>query len=222
MKIIAVIPAWNEAKTIGNVVTAVLGYGAIPIVVDDGSTDDTSTVARAAGAPVIRHVMNRGLGAALGTGIAAALHSDADILFTFDGDGQHAAEDIPAVLAPLLRGEADVVIGSRFSGKGHMPFTRRMANRVGNLVTAILFGISVTDSQSGFRGFTRAAAERLRIRADGMEVSSEIIAEIHEHRLRVQEVPVTAVYTAYSLSKGQGFFMGLKTLAKLFLHWMTG
>jgi glycosyltransferase involved in cell wall biosynthesis len=218
MNVLALIPAWNEERTIADVVRSVLPYARV-VVIDDGSTDRTSELARAAGAMVIRHRINRGLGAALGTGFAVARRLRADITFTFDGDGQHVASDIPKMLAPVVAGTADVVIGSRFSGIGHMPGKRRLANRIGNLVTFVLFGVHVTDSQSGFRAFSRAALEKIEIATDGMEVSSEIIAETHDKKLRLQEVPIAAVYTAYSLSKGQSFWMGLRTLAKLLLYW---
>ncbi len=217
MRIVAVIPAWNEERTIQEVVRSVRERAA-PLVVDDGSADRTAALAREAGAVVVRHPVNRGLGAALGTGIAGALALGADVILTIDADGQHAPEDVPAMIAPILEGRADATIGTRFSGKGHMPFLRRAANRIGNLVTATLFGVSVTDSQSGFRAFSAEAARKLRIRTDRMEVSSEIIAEIREHGLRLVEVPVTAVYTAYSLSKGQGLVMGLRTLGRLVAH----
>jgi glycosyltransferase involved in cell wall biosynthesis len=218
MNVLALIPAWNEERTIADVVRSALPYARV-VVIDDGSTDRTSELARAAGATVIRHRINRGLGAALGTGFAVARRLHADITFTFDGDGQHVANDIPKMLAPVVAGTADVVIGSRFSGIGHMPGKRRLANRIGNLVTFVLFGVHVTDSQSGFRAFSRTALKKIEIATDGMEVSSEIIAEIHDKKLRVQEVPIAAVYTAYSLSKGQSFWMGLRTLAKLLLYW---
>lgn len=219
MKVIAVIPAWNEERTIGEVVRSVLPYAAA-LVVDDGSGDRTAALARAAGARVVSHAVNRGLGAALGTGLEAALRLGAEAVLTFDADLQHSPEDIPAMLAPIVSGEADAVIGTRFSGKGHMPLIRRVAIGIGNLVTRLLFGISVTDSQSGFRAFSRAGARALTITTDGMEVSSEIVAEIRERGLRFKEVPIHAVYTEYSLSKGQGFLMGLRTLGRLVVHWV--
>lgn len=218
-KIVAVIPAWNEERTIGSVVRSLRGV-AEPLVVDDGSADRTAVSAREAGAMVVSHPTNRGLGAALGTGIAAALRLGADVVLTMDADGQHAATDVPALVAPILSGEADVAIGTRFGGLGHMPPLRRVANRIGNLTTVILFGAAVSDSQSGFRAFSREAASKLRITTDGMEVSSEIVAEIADLGLRLREVPIHAVYTDYSMSKGQGFLMGLRTLGRLFLHWV--
>ncbi|TAL19595.1 glycosyltransferase family 2 protein [Patescibacteria group bacterium] len=217
MKVIAVIPAWNEERTIREVVRSVSAY-ALPLVVDDGSADRTAELALAAGARMVRHAVNRGLGAALGTGLKAALMLGAEIIFTFDADGQHDAADIPAVLAPIRERRADAVIGSRLLAPQGMPWIRHIANKLGNLATLALFGARVSDSQSGFRAFSRLAAEGLTIRTDGMEVSSEIAAQIRENGCRLVEVPIRAVYTDYSLSKGQSFFVGLWTLGKLFIH----
>lgn len=218
MKTVAVVPAWNEAQAIGEVLDGLLSRVDAVIVVDDGSTDATGEIAARHGARVVRHVLNRGLGAAIATGMRAALDAEADIILTFDADGQHRSEDVPAMLAPIREGRADVVIGSRMLTKEGMPFVRRIANRIGNVVTAILFGAHVSDSQSGLRAFSRAAAERIQIRTDRMEVSSEIVAEIFRHKLRLVEVPIKSVYTTYSLSKGQSFVMGLKTLGRLIIR----
>ncbi len=218
MRTVAIIPAWNEEETIGAVLDRLLPIVDAAIVVDDGSTDRSGDIARQKNVRVVRHALNRGLGAALATGIAAALRDGADILLTFDADGQHQVEDIPRVLAPIREGKADAVIGSRLLTPTGMPFMRRAANKFGNLVTHLLFGARVTDSQSGLRAFSRAAAEKIQIRTDRMEVSSEIVAEIFRHKLRLVEVPITSVYTSYSMSKGQGIVMGLKTLYRLILR----
>ncbi len=218
MKTIAVIPAWNEEETIGAVLDRLLPCVDAVIVVDDGSTDRSGEIARCKNVRVVRHVLNRGLGAALATGIAAALEDGADIILTFDADGQHQVEDIPAVLAPIKAGEADVVIGSRLLKPEGMPWSRRTANMLGNWVTHLLFGARVTDSQSGFRALNRHAAQTIQIRTDRMEVSSEIVAEVFRHKLRLVEVPIESVYTSYSMSKGQGMVMGLRTLYRLILR----
>ncbi len=222
MKLSIIIPAYNEASTIGHVIEQVRGVD-LPgvekeiLVVNDGSSDRTVEIARSKGAVVIQHIINRGLGGALGTGIEAALRRGADILVTCDADGQHSPDDIRKVVEPIRRGQADVVIGSRMLETGGMPWTRRMANRLANLVTLVLFGIRTTDSQSGLRAFSRSAAKQIRIRTNTYEVSSEICGEIGRHRLRFIEVPIQAIYTDYSLSKGQGFTVGLKTLFRLIL-----
>jgi glycosyltransferase involved in cell wall biosynthesis len=218
-----VVPAYNEERTILDVIAGLRGAGFQRIlVVDDGSTDDTALLARLAGVEVITHVLNRGLGAALGTGIRAALLDGAEVIATCDGDGQHAPADVRRALEPVLHGEADVVLGSRLLGGGHMPWQRVLANRIANVCTRALFGIWTTDSQCGLRVFSRKAAERLDLECDGMEVSSEIAGEIARNRLRCAEVPITSIYTTYSLSKGQSLRVGLRTLAKLLLRKAIG
>ncbi len=218
-KRIIVIPAYREEKAIGDVVRAALGVADRVLVVDDGSDDRTSMVAAAAGATVVRHTVNRGLGGALGTGIEGALRLGADLIVTMDADGQHRAEDAKRIFETLSEGDADFVIGSRMlEGKGNMPVGRRFAQFVGNALTYVLFRKWVTDSQSGLRGMTRRSAERIEIRSSRMEVSSEFVKEIVDKNLRLVEVPIEAVYTAYSLSKGQSFAVGIQTAMKLILR----
>jgi glycosyltransferase involved in cell wall biosynthesis len=222
MKLVIIIPAYNEASIIGHVIQQIRGVD-LPgvekeiLVVNDGSSDPTGDIARSNGAVVIQHVINRGLGGALGTGIEAALRRGADILVTCDADGQHSQEDIRKVAEPIRMGLAGVVIGSRMLETGGMPWTRRMANRLANLVTLVLYGVRTTDSQSGLRAFSSTAAKQIRIRTNTYEVSSEICGEIGRHGLQFIEVPIQAIYTDYSLSKGQGFMTGLKTLFRLIL-----
>jgi glycosyltransferase involved in cell wall biosynthesis len=213
-----VVPAYNESRTIVPSLSGLQaqGFGRI-VVVDDGSTDGTGALAAAAGARVVHHVLNRGLGGALGTGIRAAVEQGAEVIVTFDADGQHAAEDVPRVVAPILAGEADLVIGIRVLGRHAVPWTRRVANLAANLVTRVIFGVWSSDSQSGIRALSRRAAKALDLQAQRMEVSSEILHKAARLGLRTREVPVHAIYTAYSLSKGQGFGMGLRTLARLIL-----
>ncbi len=218
MKVVAVVPAYNEERTVGLVVRSLLPCVHEVIVVDDGSADRTARVAREAGARVFGHMLNRGLGAAIGTGLEAALRAGADALVTFDADGQHDASDIGRLVAPIVAGEADVAIGVRTMDRRLMPLSRRTANWIGNALTFALFGKWVRDSQSGLRAFSRDAAAELEIRCDRMEVSSEIVKEIRRHGWRLAEVPIRPVYTDYSMSKGQGFLVGLKTAGKLLLR----
>jgi UDP-N-acetylglucosamine---dolichyl-phosphate N-acetylglucosaminyltransferase len=217
-RVVIVIPAYNEERTIVSVIRGLKAQGFMRIiVVDDNSTDQTNELAHAEGVILVRHLLNRGVGGAWGTGIKAALRCNPDIVVTFDADGQHDPDDIPQLLAPIIQGEADVVIGSRTQNPVGMPWSRRMANRLANLITFMLFGIWTTDSQSGLRALARDAAERIQFMTSGMEVCSQMIAEIARNHLRYKEVPVKAIYTAYSLSKGQNLELGLQTLAKLVL-----
>ena len=122
------------------------------------------------------------------------------------------------IIDPILKRRCDAVIGTRINDKEGMPLIRRVFNRIGNIVTQMLFGVKVTDSQSGFRAFSRKAAKKLDIRTNRMEVSSEIIREIGRKKLKLIEVPIKAIYTDYSMSKGQNFVVGVKTFWKLVLH----
>lgn len=218
-KVFIVIPAYNEEKTLGGVLSGLKksGYRNI-IVVDDGSRDSTSEIAQKHHVFLFRHCVNRGLGGALGTGLEAARRLGAYGAITFDADGQHAVEDLKRVIAVLDKGQADIVIGSRLINPHGMPWFRRLFNRVGNLMTFVLFGVWVSDSQSGLRGFSRRALETIELKTNRMEVSSEIIQEIRNKQWRLKEIPIKAIYTDYSLSKGQSLFVGIKTLTKLVLH----
>ena len=220
MKLAIVIPAYNEESAIGQVIQHVMavdlhGFEKKIIVVNDGSLEKTGDIAKSNGVLVVRHVLNRGVGGALGTGIEAALRWGADLVVTCDADGQHSPDDIARVVEPIRAGLADAVIGSRMIDSSAMPWTRRVANRLANLATWILLGVSTTDSQSGLRAFTRSAAERIRITTNRYEVCSEICGEVKRLHLRSVDVPIKTIYTDYSLSKGQGFHVGLKTLFRL-------
>ncbi len=220
-KIIIVLPAYNEGKVIGKVIAGIRKEGFRDIiVVDDCSADDTLGKAEAAGARVVSQFINRGAGATTKTGIDFALLDGADIIVTMDSDGQHSPKDIKKVIRPILDKRADVVIGSRLLNPEGMPLIRRIANWIGNVSTYILFGVWTTDSQSGFKAFSRKAAERIDIKTNRYEFSSEVMSEIGKMRLKFAEVPIKVIYTDYSLGKGhgQGFVNGLKTLAKLILR----
>jgi glycosyltransferase involved in cell wall biosynthesis len=217
-----VIPAYNEGEAVGPVVAELVARGHRVVVVDDGSRDATSEAARRNGAVVLRHAVNRGQGAALQTGIAYALRRGAEIIVTFDSDGQHAAEDVDALVAPLRAGRADAVLGSRFRGSTEgMTALRRLILRCAVLFTRYASGARVTDTHNGLRAFTRAAAAKLDIRLDRMAHASEILDQIVQHRLRYEEVPVHVRYTAYSRRKGQTSLAALRILADYVLgRWM--
>jgi hypothetical protein len=137
-----------------------------------------------------------------------------------DSDGQHAFSDIPRMIKPLLAGKCDVVVGTRMKNSDGMPPDRKIINFVSNLVTFALFHIWTSDSQSGFRAFSREALRKINTVTQGMEVSSEFFAEIKKHNLRFEEVPIKVIYTDYSRTKGQSnlnsVFIGLKLFLRLF------
>lgn len=199
-----VLPAFNEAATIGEVVRGLRARYRHVVVVDDGSVDETAREARAAGATVLRHVLNRGQGATLQTGIRFCLERGAECLVTFDSDGQHRVADVPALVEPIYRGEADVVLGSRFLGAGReMPASRRLLLRGAVLFTWMVSGLKLTDAHNGLRAFSRRAAERIDIRLDRMAHASELVDQIRRMGLPYREVPVEIRYTEYSRAKGQ-------------------
>lgn len=208
MKLLIGIPAYNESKMISQVINTlpkkITGIKKIDIlVVDDGSSDTTSNKARKSGAWVIKHLLNRGLGGALKTLLAFAKMKKYDILVTFDADGQHCPADIEKLIVPIIKKQKDVVIGSRWSTSKSLRWTRYWVNQFANILTFILFGVWSSDTQSGLRAFNRRAIEKINIVSDGMEVSSEFFKEIYRHKLTFTELPIQAVYTNYSRSKGQ-------------------
>jgi glycosyltransferase involved in cell wall biosynthesis len=202
--IYVVVAAYNEASCIADVAGEVRAAYPNVIVVDDGSSDDTFAAARRGARFVLRHVINRGQGASLQTGIDFALARGAKYIVTFDADGQHRVEDIGRLLAPLLAGEADIALGSRFLGTTTgMPASRRLVLKCAVLFTRMVNRVQLTDAHNGLRAFTRNAAEFVQIKADRMAHASEMIDFIRTSGLKYTEVPVEIRYTAYSLSKGQ-------------------
>lgn len=219
MKTAAIIPAWNEARAIGPVIRHAAQYVDTVIVVDDGSNDTTVGEARSAGAVVLCHPLNCGPGAATMTGIYAARIMGIEAIVTLDADGQHNPEDIPRLFAPILRNEADLVIGSRFKNReAFMPFVRRLFNAVGNIFTFVVTGRYVSDSQSGFKAFGPDAVRSIHLHLSGFEFCSEIIREVVQHEWRVAEVPIKVMYSEYTLAKGQSFSRGVITACKMLLR----
>ena len=201
-----VIPAYNEGEAIGGVVADLLGRGYSVAVVDDGSKEPLLDALRGTHAHVLRHVINLGQGAALQTGIRYALEQGAELIVTFDADGQHQSADLKALLAPIVEGRADVALGSRFSKGGRAVNISRSKRAV--LALAVVFtrwstGLAVTDTHNGLRALSRKAAERLHITQNGMAHASQVLQQIKSQQLSFVEVPVTVVYTEYSVRKGQ-------------------
>lgn len=212
-----VIPAYNEGKSIARVVCELkkAGYHNI-VVIDDGSRDNTFSEAKKQDIFALQHVVNRGQGASLKTGIDFALKHGADVLVTFDSDGQHRVEDIPAMLKPVMDGKVDVTLGSRFLKKTEMPLGRRILLKGSVIVQWIFYGVKLSDAHNGFRVMSRKAAQMIEIDADRMEHASQIVEEIVRKKIKFREVPVTIRYTGYSMQKGQGSFLGaVKILAKM-------
>ncbi len=214
MRIVGVIPAWNEGTRVAAVIADAKQFMDHVVVVDDCSSDETSLIAKSAGAIVLRHVINRGQGAALQTGTDYAVNMLlADVVVHFDADGQMRGDEIPMMVAPIAAGEADVVLGSRFLGKHalNMPIMRKIMIKLGALFTIALSGIRVTDTHNGFRALSRKAATEMRISLDRMAHASEILDLVKAKRLRYVERPVTITYSAETLQKGQSTVRALMT-----------
>lgn len=213
-----VIPAFNEEKVIeevlGKIPRKIKNFNIDKVVIDDGSSDSTARKVAKMGVRLLVHPINRGLGAALGTGFEYARIHKYDFLVTLDGDGQHDPLEIEKLLSPILAGQADFVIGTRVFQKG-MPVTRRVLSFLASLATYIFSEVWTTDSQSGFRAFSRKAIENIRIEVDRMEVSSDFFLQAKQANLRIKEVPITPIYTEYSLKKGQNVFNSFNILGKL-------
>lgn len=194
--IVAAVPAFNEEKTIAKVVARAMRHVDRVVVVDDGSTDDTALIAETLGAHVVRHDENKGYGAAIRSCFSAARDLAADVLVTMDGDGQHDPEQIPKLVEPILSGESEVVVGSRFhrGGQEEIPRYRMAGMRMLNQATNRIAKQKVTDTQSGFRAYSKKAIDSIKIYETGMGVTSEIDVRSGDAGLRVVEVPISVTY----------------------------
>ena len=216
-QIFVVIPAFNEGKVIGDVVTSVRVHFPNVVVVDDGSSDDTIAMARNAGAVVVPHPFNLGQGAALQTGLSYVLQNGADYIVTFDADGQHDIQDVPKMLEALKLKQVDIVLGSRFLGSTQkLPPLRRLVLKMAVIFTKITAGLQLTDTHNGLRVLSRHAAQSIRIRQDSMADASELLDQIGQMKLKYVEAPVHVIYSEYSLAKGQKLTGAFAILADLF------
>ena len=203
--IVAGMPMYNEEETIGTVVTKALRHVDAVICIDDGSSDSSARIAEKCGAIVVRHRINRGYGGALKSLFIKARELNADALVVLDSDGQHETSDIPKLLKPILSGEADFTIGSRFINGGggtDMPAYRRLGIKVITAASNLSSDLGIKDTQSGFRAFSRSAIERLRFDSEGMELSLEMLEDAHDKDLTIQEVPTII---RYDVTKGSNF-----------------
>jgi glycosyltransferase involved in cell wall biosynthesis len=212
-----VIPAYNEASVVANVVADVKRAGYRVAVVDDGSSDATGTCAADAGATVVRHPINLGQGAAIQTGIEFVLGEAADLLVIFDADGQHRTADIAVLITALDGQSADFALGSRFLGSSvNQPLSRRILLKAATWFTRLTTGLDVTDTHNGLRAMTRRGAQSINLRQNRMAHASEILHQIADSGLTYVEAPVTIEYSAYSLAKGQTLGDALTILTDLF------
>lgn len=214
-RVLVVVPAYNEELTIGSVVALAKKYGDV-LVVDDGSMDRTSEIAREAGAVVIRHERNMGKGGALKTAFEYAIEKGYDVVVTIDADGQHNPDEIPLLLDPIIKGEADLVIGSRYlsGSKKEIPLYRRFGLWVLNKSTKVAASVDV-DSQSGFRAMNRKALERLDLNSDGYSIETDMVVKASERGIRLMEVPIGVRYDVPRKHKKNPLTHGLGVLASI-------
>ena len=222
-RVCVVIPAYNEATVIGEVVKSAReiflkskkAYDIDIVVVNDGSKDETANEAKKGGAIVINHILNSGAGSATLTGLAYARQHHYDIAATMDADGQHAPDDVLEGIKSIDQGNADLLIGSRLIDSRGMSKIKVLGNKGLSLFTYLLFGINVTDSQSGLRIFSRRAVDGLQWKSTGYEFCSEMIWRAKQARMSVSEYPIKAIYTDYSRAKGQNNWNAINIVKRL-------
>jgi polyprenyl-phospho-N-acetylgalactosaminyl synthase len=211
-----VVPAFNEASVIGDVITDVRSVFDHVVCVDDGSRDDTDEVALCAGAHVVKHPVNLGQGAAIQTGVEyARSRPGAAVFATFDADGQHQVKDVVRMIDRLSAEDVDLVIGTRFAEPGvvsHTPYLKRMVLRAAAWLSPRSRKLGLTDAHNGLRVFNKTVADALNITMSGMSHASEFITLAYENRWRVAEESVEILYTDYSKSKGQPLLNGVNII----------
>jgi glycosyltransferase involved in cell wall biosynthesis len=194
MRVQALVPAFNEARTIATVVTGLLPHVAAVCVVDDGSTDGTAEAARSAGADVMVNSGDRGKGTAIRSGLARVLERDCSHVLLIDGDLQHLPEEAPLLIAEAARTGADLVLGERRFDRRAMPASRYHANRIGSLALSRFLGLAIRDTQCGFRLFKADLLRSLRLTARGYDIETEMLVKLKRRGGLISSVPITAVY----------------------------
>jgi len=217
-----VIPAFNEATVIGEVIADVRSVFEHVVCVDDGSTDDTGEIALQTGAHLVRHPVNLGQGAAIQTGIEyARKQRGAQIFATFDADGQHRVKDLAAMVDRLIADDVDVVIGTRFAAQregSRPPLLKRVVLQTAARLSRRGRRLGLTDTNNGLRVFNKSVADGLNITMSGMSHANEFVLLIAEKHWRVAEEPVEVLYTEYSKSKGQPLLNGVNIIFDGFLR----
>lgn len=211
-----VIPAFNEEKSIGRVIRGLFEHGLKDVVVvDDGSSDDTSIIAGQAGAMVLKHVINRGQGAALETGDSYARLINSELVVHFDADGQFNPDDIQKAIDFMMGKQLDVLLGSRFlDNRSNIPCLKKhFILPIGRWINFLFTGCMLTDAHNGFRILSRKALEKIVITQDGMAHNTEIVKQIKKNRLRYAEFPVEVRYSEY----GQGLGGGIRIIQDLII-----
>jgi len=202
LKVIIGLPAFNEEKKIGPIIEKLKEKYEHVLVCDDGSSDMTSTIASTMGATVVKHKKNLGYGSAIKTIFNEAKKIDGDVLVTFDADGQHQISEIDSMLKPIFENKVDIVIGSRFLGKSkELPKYRKIGIKTITGLTNIMTGSKITDSQSGFRAYSKKMLNEISLIESGMGISTEILIKSMKKNMRITEVPITIDYENNKHSK---------------------
>jgi polyprenyl-phospho-N-acetylgalactosaminyl synthase len=218
-----VVPAFNEAGVIGDVIADLRSIFRNVVCVDDGSRDDTGDTALRAGATLVRHPVNLGQGAAIQTGVEYARRQPgAQVFATFDADGQHRVKDLVTMIDRLSAGDVDVVIGTRFGpGVTRPPLLKRIVLQTAARLSPRGRRLGLTDTNNGLRVFNKTVADGLDITMSGMSHATEFIMLIAENHWRVAEEPVEVLYTEYSKSKGQPLLNGVNIIFDGFIRGRT-
>lgn len=209
--IFAVIPAYNEEKHIEKVISDSRKYVSNVIVVDDGSNDNSAKIAKKAGALVLKHPFNLGLGASLKTGCEAAIKLGADIIITLDGDCQHDASEIPILVQELKNNDLDIVFGERTFNK--MPFVKKTGNYFFYIIGKYLFNINIIDTQTGFRVFTKEAYNKINWNSSDYSVAFEIVKNSIKNNLNISTCKINTIYL--DNTKGANIIDGLKIFKRI-------
>ena len=220
-EVFVVIPAYREGAVLRDTVASLVPLGYQVVVVDDGSDDGMDSQLEGLPVHYLRHPINLGQGAALQTGTSYSLDQGAEIIVHFDADGQHPVEQIPSLLEPIRSDVADVVLGSRFLDPRDLelvPAKKRVALRIGILVSGILTGVWLSDTHNGFRALNKKAAQKIELRENRFAHATEFLDHLRFHKLRYREIPSTIRYTEYSIRKGQPISNGLDIILDLILR----
>lgn len=223
-RVCVIVPAYNEAPVIKGVIKKAKkafqkskkDYSIDIVLVNDGSKDDTIAQAQKGGAITIDHILNSGAGGATLTGLAYANKHGYDIAATMDADGQHAPEDVLKGIYEIEKAQADLLIGSRLIDSTGMSRVKILGNKGLSLITRLLFGINVTDSQSGLRIYSKNAIKNLTWKSTGYEFCSEMIWRAKQAKMTIGEYPIQAIYTDYSRAKGQNNWNAINIVKRLF------
>ncbi len=216
-----IVPERNEGTVIRATLEPLVREGYSVVVVDDGSTDGSWEKIKALPVYALRHRVNLGQGAALQTGMTFALSKGAQVIVHFDADGQHRLKDVEGLLKPVLAGEADVALGSRFMRREDakaVPLSKRILLRMAIVVNGVMTGLWLTDAHNGLRVLNRRAAEGIHLRENGFAHATEIIDQICRLKLRYVERPMRVHYSKYSRAKGQSMWNALNIVIDLLLR----